>query len=524
MIKMKISTQSGFKMALIIWSVCLCSQILLAEVNVSAPGTLNMDGETYRLVQDITAGNGAFVITARNVTFDLNGHTITYNTSGPGTGIEVTGQNNTVQNGWILQGDQKSVNSPAISLKGKGHTVAYMGIKVNGIINGGEAEVTGIFIDNGYIDIHHVFIDDIGTTSDISHVPTCIDVDDRNDGNITIHDSYFVNAHVGVYFVLQGYNVQDPLKCQVYNNYFQHKRSPGTKAPYAVLLAKSRNVELFNNQIISDDARGLMIDGWGQGVERGSDYNHVHHNRIDVGYTVRATSGEYVENNIYGIRDRYSSGNNLIDNNIIIVDNKAGGITTGVYVGSDGTDPLMYNIVIQKNSIIVQDERTEDVSAVRYSVAEEVTVTENEFLSEVFSIGDYSYQNGGGITSLTEENNTPISIASYVPAAPTGLTLRKFFDSYLLTWDDNLDKGETQTYEYYVYRDGTKIDMSKRGGTFYVDNEVSGTHEYSVSAVNLENTEGPQSGSISTAGAGKGWSGSSSAKQVKTPTNLKIDK
>jgi len=504
--------------------IVICIGTAQAQTYLDGPASLNRSGETYILSQDVTTSGPAFTVNGNNIIFDLNGHTITYNDGGVGgPGIDLRGDNNRLKNGKIVQGAGRSPNSSAVVTDGLGHEISYLAIRINGIIdNGGEA--SGLVINDGEINVHHLFIDNIGQTNDISEVPTGILVNDRTDGKVNLYQNYFLNSHVAIYFVMQGYNISDPPKCQVYDNLIQHVRTPGTKAPYGILLAKSRNIEIFNNQIISDEGRGIMVDGWGQGVPRGSDYNYIHGNRVDVQYSTVATSGEYVENNIFGLYDRYSSGNNTFDNNVVIVDNKAGGATSCVYVGSDGPDSLMVNLVYKNNTFVVHDQNDQDVSAVRYAVAEEVEVRDNTYLANLFSMGNWSYEHNGGIPGLVESGNTEISLQSYTPAAPVNLRLKKFFDSYVLEWDDNFDKGETQTYEYIVYRDGQKMNMSPRGGTFFIDQNVTGTHTYSLRAVTLSGNQSTTSASVSTAGAEDGWWGGGTSSGPSTPQGLRVTK
>jgi hypothetical protein len=69
----------------------------------SAPYYLSQPDTTYVLQTDVTTNGAAFAVIARNITFDLNGHTITYNNSLPitipngsfeiGTGSSATGWN-----------------------------------------------------------------------------------------------------------------------------------------------------------------------------------------------------------------------------------------------------------------------------------------------------------------------------------------------------------------------------------------------------------------------------------------------
>jgi hypothetical protein len=51
-----------------------------SPIMVNAPGVLDQAGRTYILTQDVVADHGAaFLVTADNVTLDLNGHTVVYN-------------------------------------------------------------------------------------------------------------------------------------------------------------------------------------------------------------------------------------------------------------------------------------------------------------------------------------------------------------------------------------------------------------------------------------------------------------
>jgi arylamine N-acetyltransferase len=88
-------------------------------------------------------------------------------------------------------------------------------------------------------------------------------------------------------------------------------------------------------------------------------------------------------------------------------------------------------------------------------------------------------------------------------AAVTGLGLRRFGDAYLLEWQAAPGAGPR---EFVVYRDGRRLPVSLRGGTFYVDVGVDGQHEYAVSAVDHEGREGPRSAPVSTTEASVGWS------------------
>jgi hypothetical protein len=183
------------------------------------------------------------------------------------------------------------------------------------------------------------------------------------------------------------------------------------------------------------------------------------------------------------------------------VDNEISeGATDGFFIGSDSNDNLMYGLVVDNNTIIT---RGSGSKAIAYAYINELTVTNNKYDSPNFIAQTWD----GHIEKLSQSDNIPIQKLSYTPQTPTNLALTKFLDSYLLQWDDNLKKEETQTYEYIVYRDGKKLPISPRGGTFYVDVDAAktGEHTYQVSALNLTGRESPLSVPVSTKDAKNSW-------------------
>ena len=477
---------------------------LYALTNVSAPGTLSQDNETYVLTRNIIVDGTAFTVDGNNITFDLNNYVITYNKVNNGAGIIVRGSNNEITNGYIAQGEDRSGTSPAVLVTasgGGGHTISYLGINVNGIVAGQDNYAAGVEVYARETTVHHVFIENNGETSDTSYSPRGIHADNRTVAGFTFNNNIIVNSHLGISLAFVGLNTSNPTKTRIFNNYIQHIRRPGTKAPYGIQLAKTRNVDVYNNQIITDEGRGIMCDGFGQGVTRGTDYINVYNNRIDVEYRVTASNGAYVENNIYGIRDRYSSGNNKFYDNTIMVNNEAGGVTAGLFIGSDSFDSLMTGLEVTGNKIIARDDNNEG-HAIRYAYTSEMTVLNNEYSGNSFSEQDFSYGSG----SLTVANNNVFPLATYTPNKPSGLLLKKFFNAYVLTWSDN---NESETFEYIVYRDGTPLDMSTRGGNFFVDTNVTGDHSYTVVAKSLRGNTSAQSDPVSTSSATTGWGSAS---------------
>ncbi len=472
----------------------------------SAALVLDAPNGIHRLEADLKAPGTAVVITADDVTLDLNGHTITYNaepssTSVYGVYVAVGVDRVTITNGTILQGVGRSQDSPAILLYGASwqagpHMIHDLVIRTVGVESG------GIQADKGYSfnqsTIFRTYIEVLGDTSAIDgYGADPLSLSARNRGGIEIHDNILVGGHRGMQLIYIG--ADNANRSDVYKNRIQQKRRPGSKAPYGILLAgRSHNVHIYDNQIISDDGRGINVDGWGQGVEVGASGNFVYRNRVDVQYSSSATEGEYVENNVYGIRDRYSSGDNIFENNTIIAASDVRGDVIGVFVGSDDTDPLMRDITVRNNTIIARKGKIQanEPCAFQFSPADSVTVTDNKYLAKSFSVGDDS------VGRLTMSGNSVLSIGSGTPPAPKGAKVTRFLDSYLVEWSDVETRG---VYEYVVYRDGKRLPISPRGGTFFVDVNAGGAHAYAVTAVTVDGREGPRSKEVSTAEAANGW-------------------
>ncbi|MEK6679316.1 MAG: right-handed parallel beta-helix repeat-containing protein [Nitrospirota bacterium] len=477
---------------------------------VTATLLLTTSGQYYTLPDDLTTAGTAVSISANDVTLDLNGKTITYNASSSGSRVygvyvAVGVSRVTVKNGTILQGAGNTADSPAIYIYGaswaSGHTISDMVIRVTGF------QTNGIQADNGYgfnnSQIYRTYVELHGdTTAMDGYGGDPITVCATNTGGIQIHDNVLVAGHRGIQACSVGTSQANPSA--VYNNRIQQVRRMGSKAPYGILLdGKSHNVAIHDNQIVSDDGRGINLDGWGQNNTEGTSNNHVYNNRIDVQYSTTATNGAYVENNLYGIRDRYASGDNLIEYNTVLVASNIQGDIYGMYIGSDGADPGMKNIVVRNNTIIARRGTvpTDTPYVFCFDYADSITATNNSYITH----GGFNETSlcHNAVNPLIVSGNTVLSPpATISPAAPTSVQITHFLDSYMITWNAN---SEADVYEYVVYRDGVKLPISPRGGTFYVDVGINGTHNYSVSALTLTGVEGAQSVSVSTNTAKNGW-------------------
>lgn len=468
---------------------------------------IDRNGEVYRLDSDLNAEGTAVAITADDVTLDLNGHTITYNAAASdksvyGVYVAIGIDRVTIRNGSIIQGAGKSSDSPAVFLFGASwqagpHEIHDLIVRTSG------SQSNGIQADQSYgfngSRIYRNYIEVLGDTDAIDgYGADCIAVAAETRGGVEIFDNVLVGGHRGMQLI--GIGAENANRSEIYRNRIQHHRRPGSKAPYGILLAgRSHNVHIHDNQIISDDGRGINIDGWGQGVPEGASGNAIFGNLIDVQYSSAATSGEYVENNVYGIRNRYSSGDNVFEKNTVLVASDISGDVFGFYIGSDEPDPLMRNIVVRNNTIMVRQGavRSNSPIAVQLGPSESVVLEANSYRAAAFTDGDRD------VRDLRISDNAEIVPGNSKPAAPRSLTLRQFGDSVLLEWSAN---AEPDVFEYVVYRDGKRLPISPRGGTFFVDTGARTGHRYSVSAISLAGREGPRSTEIPADAAKKGWS------------------
>ena len=388
-----LSVSKWKRAGLLVWALSVAAPVS-AETLLSGPATLDKAGETYVLTQDVSAPGTAFTIAARDVTLDLGGHTVVYNTapsSVPVYGVYVNVLRNhvTVRNGTILQGAGASARSPAVFIYGGTATgqhelydlvIGVRGDQTHGI----DVGFAGYTFNNSKV--HHTYVQVTGgvPVDCSSGGPAGIALSASANGGVEAHDNIVVDAHVGINAVGVGSEAgSNPSR--LYRNLIQHRRRTGCKGPYGIgVQGISHGVEVDANQIVSDDGRGIIVAGWGQGSAAGASGNSVHDNRIDVCYSTLATGGFYPENSVYGIRDRYHAGDNRFENNIVMVTNDisdpGNDHVRGFYIGSDAADADMHGILARGNTVIARKGLGYGRSG-STDYAGEVTIDANQYLT-----------------------------------------------------------------------------------------------------------------------------------------------
>lgn len=126
-------------------------------IALTQPATLSQAGATYVLANDITCPGTAFRITARDVTLDLGGRTVTYGTQAgatPGIYSEYLYGSGRVRilNGTLRQGVGNG-NAPGVELRG-GHDIEISHLDIT--VQGTDSDALRIW-DNpsGDLEIHH---------------------------------------------------------------------------------------------------------------------------------------------------------------------------------------------------------------------------------------------------------------------------------------------------------------------------------------------------------------------------------
>jgi hypothetical protein len=474
-----------------------------AEVRLTAPGVLSKAGETYRLTTDITSPGTAFRITAANIVLDLNGFTIKYNETDAAVshGVQVTAANVRITNGRIVQGARNTTAAHAIDITGAQPRLDRLDIRVSGEdtygVRAGSAD--------GAV-IQQLFIASSAASNSTGDPPVGIEISSVQ-GGLDIHDNVIVGSVRGIQLTYIGLRLfpQMPTKSRVYRNLLQPDRIYGSKAPYGILVARSSNIDVHDNQIFSDQGRGINLDGYGQNAASGTTRIDVRRNLIDVQYSPnpRVGGGGYPDNDVYGIRDRYHSGDNTIADNTILVDSTAGRDNFGLFIGSDAADPDMKNILVTNNVLVSRDtDAAGTANCIQTDYAVSITIQGNRYSCADAFVPGTGLFGSTNVTNLVVTDNTALPMPTTAPAAPAGLRARRFGDRILLEWDA---VSSPQTYEYRVYRDGQRISRSDVGVRFFIDTVATGTPSYTVSAVNLAGMEGPQGAALRSTAATAGW-------------------
>jgi hypothetical protein len=491
--------------------------ILQADI----PKTISSGGN-YVLGEDVTATAGAIVIATDSVVdIDFGWNTITFGT-GNGSGVHcITGDtardNVTLRRGYIVHGGNGD-QCVGVVPRGANWELDQMAITGNSprFRCVGNDELSNPTIEGSVIKRSFMQALGSGTSGRTDDAPRCIYLESRgSESNVSIYQNILIEAHYPLAFKFWGYSGYPTITSTIYQNQISSNRINNAKGPYCVSFNRSSNFNMYHNRITSLNGRGVICDGFGQtAVYPWATNNNVHHNAIGCNFqtSTKIGTGTYETRNVYGVRDRYHSGYNNFDNNSIIVTNQvAVGLNADLFIGSDAADPDMTGITANNNKLVtILGATSNDYSNFRWDAITDVTYNDNEYLTNgaFEDFGDNWIPSPDGRTGSGNIAYAPSNVG---PVAPSNLTLRRFFDTYILEWDES---AEEAVWAYKVYKNGVAVDLdvlsarSQNVDTpkpFWYDIGETGTATYTVSAVTVYGVEGAQSSSIATTSAATGW-------------------
>jgi hypothetical protein len=291
-----------------------------AGTPVTACGTLANTGTTYVLQNDVSAAGTCFDIQGSNITLNLNGHTVTYNTAVGDQQHGVTGTGVTnfhITNGSITQGLGNGYKSHVVMLSGleADHlTITYQGDDTEAFeIPGGNEAL-----------IHDNIIHPRGTKrgNPPTHFGNFAAIYLRaTGGNIAV-----VNNDIeGTGYIGIEYDHGNPITGVLEITGNTIKMAAPVRDGYGITLGSPNNddinFEIANNTIIQASGRGIIIEGWTSSSSPGPGKGTVHDNLIDVR---EAANEGYSFGNGVGIQARFGAHNIQIYNNNITIHAGAG--------------------------------------------------------------------------------------------------------------------------------------------------------------------------------------------------------
>ncbi len=226
------------------------------------PCLLDKDNTYYVLTEDIAAGGTAIRVEGKNITLDLNGHTVIFGNNTPEQvfGVEIDSESNCkVINGIIIQGERSGEYSAAIRSYKKNHGTEVFGITTDVHLR----NAFPMMFRHGQLTVHHNDIYSRVTELESRHYPgNALLVVYGNGENIHIHNNLFSEGcHRGI--ALSG-----PSSSEINHNDIQHHQ----QYVNGYAIAPGSGADVHHNKITST----------GRGVHLTGDGTKFHDNYIDI--------------------------------------------------------------------------------------------------------------------------------------------------------------------------------------------------------------------------------------------------
>jgi len=504
----------------------------LTVVEISAPAVLSRPKTKYMLTQDITTSDTAFTIgdDVRNVVLDLGGHRVVYNSQPrqetPGKpyahcvyGVAIRGrgiENIVVRNGTIVQGQGGSSGCHAVSVHG-GTAIELCRLMTQ--VRGPSTSNIAVVWTGPHGRIHDNYLDNRATAvAPGLFDPTGISIS-QTGKDWEVYNNTIIGGHQGI---ATGANaLTDKVSnYRIHHNLINGKRIHGQKVPQAIICFGSAGCHIYENQIASDDSRGINLQAAGSG------HHDVHHNLVACRYSTVAKEGNYVENRCYGYWER-NGGANRVHDNIFIVGNETTGDNTSSTVGIVATMPQgasgrLKSAEYVRNRIIAShaDPAADAVGVEIKRSDKDVVVSGNEIVARTAAVLVFDNSEGVQVSDnlwlrppaaptgkgllagdcaekCRAAGNQAARLASSAqpPAVPLDLRVVSRIDAVELSWRLHREK---DVAGYHVYAGGKRLNAYPVGGGFYVDLDLKGGSKrtYQVSAVDLAGRESQKSAPV----------------------------
>ncbi|MFH1649781.1 MAG: DNRLRE domain-containing protein [Candidatus Woesearchaeota archaeon] len=413
---------------------------IASAIDVFDCGVLNQTGQTYVLQNDVSNAHSCFLIHADDITFDLNGHTITYATNptrfwGPDNETQCMTYNSimdgiicqfgiisdgdprgardfpeanwehrdgiTIKNGRIVQHQNAGRFSDAIRGWGAGWTVANLTILLN------RTDATAV----------HGEGDPRWNVYGLK-----IDADIEED--ITNRHQWVPGISVGSYSLVHDNSISGVphMGIAAGSNSIIERNNISNEEwgdnAFGIGLYGADDVIIRNNIINTVRGRGILLDA-------GADRTLVENNTIDVHHVCRPTTEACT--GTYGIRIRYASKDNVIRGNTVIARAYDGERATAMILtpkqnesSPDYVAPL--NNIIEGNTFIALTDGTAEANGIVFEANPITQVPGNIVRNNIIltqDIGVNFYGSNCESNNILVENTTIIDYGSpaFAPVA-----------------------------------------------------------------------------------------------------------
>ncbi|MEM3890418.1 MAG: DUF2341 domain-containing protein, partial [Candidatus Micrarchaeia archaeon] len=470
----------------------------IPPIELTTCGTLDQEGKTYILTQNVSSSGTCFTIAADNITFDCKGHTIE-TIDGNGKGIYLNGRNNVTIKNCIIDGNYSGTSSYYIygihaqysnNLSIQNNTLFdnFNGIFLEYTTNSNITENNAF--DNGN---YGIFLQQQCNNNIISDNYAS----NNSYGNIFIawnsQNNQIVNNEVslGMYGIIAQYNIDNVTIANntitsingngiyligVTNSYITNNNASGNGN--GISASSSSNI-IFENNSINNSYSGMWLTQ--------VSYSNIINNRFNsiINNGLRLESNSQFNNITYNIFESESNPNGITViysyNNYISFNNLLSSTNYGLYFEGASNNSLYNNTILDSDygikftysssnnlliNTIVKSERTDLISDYNSNL--------NTIINMTFNSSDYPTT-----TSFIYSGDVTIDSADAIPS-PGYQNVSKYLNISLEDWiylnitytNDTIGENE-RDLRLFVF-DGSQWNLVENGDVDTVNKIVFG--------------------------------------------------